>query len=115
MRDASRAIQALNGESVTEYERSRMASSPILEPEAGNSFEFTLIVGDEGEPSGFGVSSNPEIIAPDPLAVSLQRRTDLAVDCRGFPRQRKHRQKRYKPRERFQRVATLLASLGAMK
>ena len=91
MRDASRAIQALNGESVTEYERSRMASSPILEPEAGNSFEFTLIVGDEGEPSGFGVSSNPEIVATDHLTAGLQRSANLAVGCRRFPRQGNHR------------------------
>src|ERR1700686_5068888 len=86
-------------ESVTDFERSRMAAGPILELEAGNALEFAFIVGDEREPSGFGVSSNPEIIAAYPLTVSLQGRTDLAVDCRRFPWQGKHRQKRYKARE----------------
>jgi hypothetical protein len=102
-------------ESVTDFERSRMAADPILDLEAGNELEFAFIVGDEREPSGFGVSSNPEIIAAYPLTVSLQRRTDLAVDCRRFAWQGKHRQNRYKARERFLRVAALLASLGAIK
>ena len=102
-------------ELVTDFKRSRMAADPILDLEAGNALEFAFIVGNEREPSGFGVSSNPEIIAAYPFTVSLQRCTDLAVDCRRFPWQGKHRQKRYKARERFQRVAALLASLGAIK
>ena len=71
--------------SVTDFETSRMAADPVLDPEPGNALEFAFIVGNEREPSGFGVSSNPEIIAAYPFTVRLQRRTDLAVDCRRFP------------------------------
>src|ERR1700694_2522768 len=102
-------------ELVTDFKRSRMAADPILDLEAGNALEFAFIVGDESEPSGFGVSSNPEIVAADPLAVGLQRRADLAVGRRSFPRQGNHRQKRYKPRERLKRMAALLACRRAIK
>jgi hypothetical protein len=39
---------------------SRTAAGPVLELKSGNTFEVAFIVGDESEPRGFGVSSNPE-------------------------------------------------------
>src|SRR5205823_12666133 len=84
-----------------------MAAGPVLELEAGNALELALIVGDKSEASGFGVSSNPEIITADLLTAGLERRADLAVGCRRFLRQRKHGQERHKPRERFQRAAEI--------
>src|SRR2546430_2836323 len=71
-----------------------MAAGPVLELEAGNALELALIVGDESEASGFGVSSNPEIITADLLTAGLERRADLAVGCRRFLRQRNHGQDR---------------------
>ena len=64
-----------------------MAAGPILELETGDALEFALIVGDESEPCGFGVSSNPEIVAADHLTVGRQRRVYFAVGCGRFPRQ----------------------------
>jgi hypothetical protein len=45
---------------------------PILELEARNALEFAFIVGAEREPSGFGVSSNPEI-DPGGLAATIAK------------------------------------------
>jgi hypothetical protein len=92
-----------------------MAAGPVLELEAGNALELAFIVGDESDARGFGMSSNPEIIATDPLPAGLERGADLAVGCRRVLRQRNHGQERYKPRQRFQRTAALLASLRAVK
>ena len=59
-----------------------MAAGPVLEFEAGDALKLALIVGDESEPSGFGVSGNPEIIAADPLTACLERHAYLRT---GFP------------------------------
>src|SRR5258708_38279639 len=87
------------------------AAGPVLELKSGDALELAFIVGDESEPRGFGVSSNPEIVATDHLTAGLQRCANLAVGCRRFPRQGNHRQKRYKAPERFQGMCSLLASL----
>jgi hypothetical protein len=47
---------------------------------SGDALEFTLVVGDESEPRGFGVSSNPEIVATDLLTAGLQRCANLPVE-----------------------------------
>jgi hypothetical protein len=44
---------------------------PVLKVKASDALEFALIVGDESEPGGFGVSSNPEIVSTDHLTVGL--------------------------------------------
>src|ERR1700675_325563 len=98
----------------TQFVRSRTASGPVVEFKSGNALELAFIVGDESEPRGFGVSSNPEIVATDHLTAGLQRCANLAVGCRRFPWQGNHRQKRYKAPERFQSVSALLASLCAI-
>src|SRR5580692_490122 len=86
---------------VTDFARSRLATGPVLELKSGDTLELAFIVGDEGEPRGFGVSSDPEIVAADHLTAGLQCCANLAVGCRRFPRQGNHRQKRYKAPERF--------------
>src|SRR6202011_1088539 len=88
----------------THFARSKTAADPVLELKSGDALEFAFIVGDDSEPRVFGVSSNPEIVATDHLTAGLQRRANLAVGCRRFPRQGNHRQKRYKAPERFQGV-----------
>src|ERR1700731_2219175 len=93
---------------------SKTASDPGLGLESRDTLEFTFIVGDESEPRGYCMSSNPEIVAPDHLTTDLQRCTNLAVGCRCFLRQGNHRQKRYNPPERFQSVGALPASLCAV-
>src|SRR6202158_5331512 len=98
----------------THFARSRTAAGPVLELKSGDALELAFIVGDESEPRVFGVSSNPEIVATDPLIAGLQRCANLAVGCRRFPRQGNHRQKRYKAPERFLRMRPLLASLCAI-
>src|ERR1700730_6150547 len=98
----------------THFARSKTAADPVLDLESGDTLEFAFIVGDESEPRGFGVSSNPQIVATDHLTAGLQRCANLAVGCRRFPRQGNHRQKRYKAPERFQSVCALLASLCAI-
>src|ERR1700751_700462 len=96
------------------FARSRTAAGPILELESRDTLELAFIVGDESEPRGFGVSSNPEIVATDHLTASLQRCTNFAVGCRRFPRQGNHRQKRYKVPKRFQTMCALLALFCAI-
>src|SRR5580658_5773256 len=98
----------------THFARSRTAAGPVLELKSRDTLELAFIVGDEGEPRGFGVSSNPEIVAADHLTAGLQRCANLAVGRRGFPRQGNHRQKRYKAPERFQSICPSLASLCAI-
>jgi len=44
----------------THFGRATTATAPVLEFESGDALEFTFIVGDESEPRGFGVISNPE-------------------------------------------------------
>src|ERR1700720_3053961 len=106
--------QGMDSAAATHFARSRTATSPVLEPKSGDALELAFIVGDESEPRGFGVSSNPEIVATDHLTTGLQRCPNLAVGCRRFPRQGNHRQKRYKAPERFQSMCALPASLCAI-
>src|SRR5580658_624390 len=100
--------------SIHKGRRSRTAAGPVLEFKAGGALEFAFIVGNESESRGYGVSSNPEIVATDHLTASLQRCANLTVGCRRFPRQGNHRQKRYKAPERFQSKCASLASLCAI-
>src|ERR1700681_4099529 len=106
--------QEMDSAAATQFARSRTAAGPVLELESGDTLELAFTVGDESEPRGFGVSSNPEIVATDHLTAGLQRRANLAVGCRRSPRQGNHRQKRYKAPERFQSMCALLASLCAI-
>src|SRR5580704_5239257 len=105
--------QEMDSAAATPFARSRTAAGPVLELKSGDAPELAFIVGDESEPRGFGVSSNPEIVATDHLTAGLQPCANLAVGCRRFPRQGKHRQKRYESPERFQSMCALLASLCA--
>src|SRR5437667_12490585 len=106
--------QEMDSAAATHFARSRTAAGPALELKSGDALELALIVGDESEPRGFGVSSNPEIVATDHLTAGLQRCANLAVGCRRFPRQGNHRQKRSKAPERVQSTCPLLASVCAM-
>src|SRR6266849_11191924 len=106
--------QEVDSAAATHFARSRTAAGPVLELKSGDALELAFIVGDESEPRGLGVSSNPEIVATDHLAASLQRCANLSVGGRRFPRQGNHRQKRYKAPERFQSMCALLASLCAI-
>src|SRR3979411_2528182 len=106
--------QEMDSVAATHFARSTTATGPVLEFKSGNALELAFIVGDESEPRGFGVSSNPEIVATNHLTAGLQRCANLAVGCRRFPRQGNHRQKRYKPPERLQSMCALLASLCAI-
>src|SRR6266481_503273 len=106
--------QEMDPAAVTHFARSRTAAGPVLELKSGDGLELAFIVGDESEPRGFGVSSNPEIVATNHLTAGLQRCANLAVGCRRFPRQGNLRQKRYKSPERFQSMSALLASLCAI-
>src|SRR5882757_4364330 len=106
--------QEMDPAAATHFARSRTAAGPVLQLKSGDALELAFIVGDESEPRGFGVSSNPEIVTTDHLAAGLQRCANLAVGCRRFPRQGNHRQKRYKAPERLQSMCALLASLRAM-
>src|SRR6266403_5798429 len=106
--------QEMDPATATHFARSRTAAGPVLELKSGDAFKLAFIVGDESEPRGFGVSSNPEIVATDHLTAGLQRCANLAVGCRRFPRQRNHRQERYKAPESFQSMCALLASLCAI-
>ena len=98
----------------TRFARSGTAADPVLELKPGDALELAFIVSDKSEPRGFGVSSNPEVVATDHLTAGLQRCANLAVGCRRFPRQGNHRQKRYKAPERIQSMCALLASLCAI-
>src|ERR1700720_1831313 len=102
--------QEMDSAAATHFARSRTAAGPVLELKSGDALELAFIVADESEPRGFGVGSNPEIVATDHLTAGLQRCANLAVGCRCFLRQGNHRQKRYKAPERFQSVGALLAS-----
>src|SRR5437899_13094212 len=104
----------MDSAAATHFARSRTAAGPVLELKSGDALELAFIVGDESEPRGFGVSSNPEIVATDHLTAGLQRCANLAVGCRRFPRQGNHKQKRYKAPERFKNMCTLLTSLCAI-
>src|SRR5712671_1721668 len=106
--------QELDSVAATHFARSRTATGPVLDLKSGNALELAFIVGNESESRGFGVSSNPEIVATNHLTAGLQRCANLAVGCRRFPWQGNHRQKRYKAPERFQSMCALLASLRAM-
>src|SRR5216683_1072955 len=71
--------QEVDSAAATHFARSRTAAGPVLELKSGDALELAFIVGDESEPRGFGVSSNPEIVASEPLAANLQRRANLTV------------------------------------
>src|SRR5437588_12954033 len=73
------------------FTRLRTAADPVLVLKSGDALELAFIVGDESEPRGFGVSSNPEIVATDHLTAGLQRSANLAVGCRRSPAQENHR------------------------
>jgi hypothetical protein len=59
--------QEMGSAAATHSARSRTAAGPVLELKSGDALEFAFTVGDESEPRGFGVSSNPEIVATDHL------------------------------------------------
>jgi serine/threonine protein kinase len=52
----------------TRFRRSQMTADPVLELEARDALEFAFVVGDEGEPCGFGVSSNVKDSAGSTIA-----------------------------------------------
>jgi hypothetical protein len=63
----------------THFARSRTVAGPVLELKPADTLEFAFIVGDDSEPRGFGVSSNPELVATNhkghgdvPFCVSVE-------------------------------------------
>src|ERR1700680_3742568 len=59
------------------FARSRTAAGPVLKLKSGDALELAFIVGDESEPSGFGVSSNPEIVGTPQLTPGPPPRAPL--------------------------------------
>src|SRR3984957_4727934 len=106
--------QEMDSAAATHFARSRTAAGPVLELKSGDALELAFVVGDESEPRGFGVSSNPEIAATNHLTAGLQRCANLAVGCCRFARHGNHGQKRYKAPKRSQSMCALLASLCAI-